>query len=220
MHTRKIYIRLPAFYSSHQHVSPSKLFAGITTLNYTIITLALVSYLRSSVVRALHQHRKGVGSIPAGGPIIEFFSTVPGWFFDMCMISLELKTHLPFRINQLRINRRANIVVTCISASNPINSFPPSLITITMFVVFVIDRTILIFTDFIMPLLISPFRILQRCFTSEDMYGGSREETFTFIKGKHCSSHMFSIWSPYRFYGVLLRLENIRAFLPVQLFDS
>ena len=75
---------------------PSNLFAGTTTLNYTIITLALVSYLRSSVVRALHRHRKGVGSIPAGGPIVdEFFSTVPGWFFDMCTIQLEPKTHYP-----------------------------------------------------------------------------------------------------------------------------
>ena len=28
---------------------------------------------------SLHRHRKGVGSIPAGGPIVdEFFSTVPG----------------------------------------------------------------------------------------------------------------------------------------------
>ena len=75
---------------------PSNLFAGITTLNYTIITLALVSYLCSSVVRALHRHRKGVGSIPAGGPIVdEFFSTVPGWFFDICTIQLQPKTHLP-----------------------------------------------------------------------------------------------------------------------------
>ena len=46
---------------------------------YTLITLALVSYLRSLVVRAVHRHRTGVGSIPAGGPIVdEFFSTVPG----------------------------------------------------------------------------------------------------------------------------------------------
>ena len=75
------------------------LILGITTLKYTIITLALVSYLRSSVARALHRHHKGVGSIPAGGPVVdEFFSTAPGWFFDMCMIQLELKTHLPFRI--------------------------------------------------------------------------------------------------------------------------
>ena len=74
--------------------------AGIEpTLKYTIIMLALVSYFRSSVVRALHRHRKGVGLIPAGGPIVdEFFSTVPGWFFDMCRIQLELKTHLPFGI--------------------------------------------------------------------------------------------------------------------------
>ena len=64
-------------------------------MKYTIITLALVSYLLSSVARAL----QGLGSIPAGGPVVdEFFSTVPGWFFDMCMIQLELKTHLPFRI--------------------------------------------------------------------------------------------------------------------------
>ena len=35
---------------------------------YTLITLALVSYLRSLVVRAMHRHRTGVGSIPAGGP--------------------------------------------------------------------------------------------------------------------------------------------------------
>ena len=55
------------------------LFAGITTLIYTLITLAPVSYLRSLVVRAPHRHRTGVGSIPAGGPIVdEFFSTVPG----------------------------------------------------------------------------------------------------------------------------------------------
>ncbi len=46
---------------------------------YTIITLAPVSYLRSLVVRAVHRHRTGVGSIPAGRPIVdEFFSTVPG----------------------------------------------------------------------------------------------------------------------------------------------
>ncbi len=54
--------------------------ACITTLTDTIIiTLAPVSYLRSLVVRAVHRHRTGVGSIPAGGPIVdEFFSTVPG----------------------------------------------------------------------------------------------------------------------------------------------
>ena len=37
-------------------------------LKYTLITLAPVSYLRSLVVRAVHRHRIGVGSIPAGGP--------------------------------------------------------------------------------------------------------------------------------------------------------
>ena len=54
------------------------LFAGIITLKYTIITLALVSSLRRSVVRALHRHRKGVGSIPIEGPIhvYDFYSRV------------------------------------------------------------------------------------------------------------------------------------------------
>ena len=48
------------------------------------------SNLRSSAVRALYRHSKGVGSIPARRPIVdEFFSTVPGWFFDMCMKPLE-----------------------------------------------------------------------------------------------------------------------------------
>ncbi len=37
-------------------------------LKYTLITLAPISYLRSLVVRAVHRHRTGVGSIPAGGP--------------------------------------------------------------------------------------------------------------------------------------------------------
>ncbi len=46
---------------------------------YTFITLAAICYLRSLVVRAVHRHRTGVGSIPAGGPIVdELFSTVPG----------------------------------------------------------------------------------------------------------------------------------------------
>ena len=50
-------------------------------------------------LNALHLHRKAMGSIPARGPIVgEFFSTVPGLIFDMCMIPLELKRHLPFRI--------------------------------------------------------------------------------------------------------------------------
>ena len=40
-----------------------------------------------------------MGSIPSGGPIVdELLSTVPSWFFDICMMLLELNTHLPFRI--------------------------------------------------------------------------------------------------------------------------
>ena len=52
---------------------------ALLSLKYTLTTLALVSCLYSSVARALHRHRKSVGSIPAGGPIVEsFFSTVSG----------------------------------------------------------------------------------------------------------------------------------------------
>ncbi len=35
---------------------------------YTLITLAHVSYLRILVLRAVHRHRIGIGSIPAAGP--------------------------------------------------------------------------------------------------------------------------------------------------------
>ena len=45
-----------------------------------------------------------VGSIPAGGPIVdEFFSTVPGWFFDMCTILLEPKTIYPSEFTLSRV---------------------------------------------------------------------------------------------------------------------
>ncbi len=52
-------------------------------------------YLRSLVVRAVHWHCTGVGSIPAGGPynFDEFFSTVPGENFEMCAISTLTKIH-------------------------------------------------------------------------------------------------------------------------------
>ena len=69
-----VIIHQPMYISRHYHP------------NYTIIMLALVGYLRSLLVRALH--RKRVGSIPAEGPIVEeFFSTVVGLNFDMYMTS-------------------------------------------------------------------------------------------------------------------------------------
>ncbi len=43
-------------------------FAPGTVEKNSLITLAPASYLRSLVVRAVHRHRTGVGSIPAGGP--------------------------------------------------------------------------------------------------------------------------------------------------------
>ena len=67
---------------------------SLTTLKYIFITLAPVSCLRSLVVRAVHRHRAGVGSIPAGGPIVdEFFSTLPGKNFELCIFPLDTKTH-------------------------------------------------------------------------------------------------------------------------------
>lgn len=45
---------------------------------YTLTTLALVSYLCSSVAKALHRHRKGIGSIAARGPMVHtFFLILP-----------------------------------------------------------------------------------------------------------------------------------------------
>ena len=59
---------------------------------YTLITLAPVSYLRSLVVRAVHRHRTGIGSIPAGGLIVdEFFSTVPGRISTCVQFPLVLR---------------------------------------------------------------------------------------------------------------------------------
>ncbi len=75
---------------------------------YTFITLARVSYLRSLVVRAVHRHRTGVGSIPAGGPIVdEFFSTVPGQNSDMCIFPLGTKTNILLECVHVGIERRA-----------------------------------------------------------------------------------------------------------------
>ena len=54
-----------------------------------------------------------MGSVPAGGPIVdEFFSTVRCWFFDMCMIALEHKAHLPFRIvdDEIIIQKKTQIL--------------------------------------------------------------------------------------------------------------
>ena len=56
--------------------------------------LALVSYLRSLVVRPLHWHRKGVGSIPSRGPIVDEFSQLfPVGFRHVYDFSLSL-THI------------------------------------------------------------------------------------------------------------------------------
>ena len=41
---------------------------GPAILSKKCVLNGTVSYLRSLVVRAVHRHRTGVGSIPAGGP--------------------------------------------------------------------------------------------------------------------------------------------------------
>ena len=65
-----------------------------TSGNYTQVEILTLTIFHL-VVRAVHRHRTGVGSIPAGGPIVdEFFSTVPGKNFDLCIISTRtFKTH-------------------------------------------------------------------------------------------------------------------------------
>ena len=54
----------------------------------------------TQVGKCYHQlYRSFEGSIPGEGPIVdEFFPTVPGLNFDMCMISTRIKTHLPSNI--------------------------------------------------------------------------------------------------------------------------
>ena len=67
-------------FENHHHP-----FAGIEPIR---LWYTCVNYLRSLMVKAVHQHPNGVDSIPAAGPILnEFFQTVPGLNFDMSMIS-------------------------------------------------------------------------------------------------------------------------------------
>ena len=57
----------------------------ITFLNTHQLRLCLSATIRTLVVIANHQHRAGMGLIPAGLLIIDFFLTVAT--FDMCMKS-------------------------------------------------------------------------------------------------------------------------------------
>ena len=55
--------------------------------------LALLSCFRCLVVKVVHDHRAGIGSILAGGITVYFmifFSTVLGLNFDVCMISTRM----------------------------------------------------------------------------------------------------------------------------------
>ena len=53
------------------HLTRCEQHAGITTFNTHYITPALVGCLRGLVVGALRRRRGGVGSVPAGGPIVD-----------------------------------------------------------------------------------------------------------------------------------------------------
>ena len=69
---------------------------ALQILERNAIAPALVSYFCSSVAKALHLHRKSVGSIPAGGPIVDsFFSTVSGLNLGCVCFLLEIKTLKP-----------------------------------------------------------------------------------------------------------------------------
>ena len=96
--------RLPFRYYSHRVKSHKivwftlNLFAGITALYTHYITPAFVSYLRSLVVKALHRHRKGVGSIPAGERIVDDVFLNCSWLkFRHVYDFHSNKDHLPFR---------------------------------------------------------------------------------------------------------------------------
>ena len=60
------------------------------TISQSTNTLALLSYFRGLEVKAVQEHRAGIGSIPAGEITVYlmiFFSTVLGLNFDVCMMS-------------------------------------------------------------------------------------------------------------------------------------
>ena len=51
--------------------------------------------LRSLVVRALHPHHRGVGSIPAGEPKLHFSHSVPGLVYKIVYININLDKYHP-----------------------------------------------------------------------------------------------------------------------------
>ena len=62
------------------------------------------------MVRALHRHCKGVGSIPAGGPIVhEFFSSV----FLACILMHVYDTHTRLRHIYPGTNKK---IMSCIES--------------------------------------------------------------------------------------------------------
>ena len=55
-------------------------------------------------MQSLNKRRENLRQESKGGPIVdEFFSTVPGWFFDMCSILLEPKAINPSEFTLSRV---------------------------------------------------------------------------------------------------------------------
>ena len=77
------------------------------------------NFLKGKCVLAVHRHRIGVGSIPAGGPIVgEFFSTVPVRISTCAIFPLFSSLHISLYISHsltkifirdFRFMKRANI---------------------------------------------------------------------------------------------------------------
>ena len=92
---------IPHWVKCHKiNIDLPHLYLGITIVKYTIPTLALVSYLWSSVARALHRHSKSVrlhGCCGRTDSWLMFFNYY-SWLKFECMIPLEVKTHWTFKI--------------------------------------------------------------------------------------------------------------------------
>lgn len=62
-----------------------------------------LSHLRSLMIRALHRHRKAVGWIPAGGPIV-FLNIFDSTRIKTYLVSNEPLLFVTFKINLLSLD--------------------------------------------------------------------------------------------------------------------
>ena len=68
-----------------------------------------------TLVRALHPHGQGLGSIPAGGPVVDYelLSTVPGMNFNMCIKKYEAPIVVGTFLSEKNINISTQVL--CLS---------------------------------------------------------------------------------------------------------